>query len=265
MKKLLISNWKQFPDTKEQADKFLVDFEKLVKKNKLNPVLKKNDVVILAPYVFLDRLLEKNIDNIHIGAQNVSKFNQGAFTGETSSKMLKSIGVKYVLLGHSERRINFKETNKDINAKLINSLHYNLKPILCVGENARSKNENSSNFRIKKIVFTQLNECLKGVKDINDVIIAYEPVWSISSSPNSKVADVDDIETMIMNIRFWFETRFGKEKALKLKILYGGSINKDNILKFKSLFINDGFLVGKASTNLKEYMSILINFNKLKN
>jgi triosephosphate isomerase (TIM) len=90
--------------------------------------------------------------------------------------MLKSLGIKYVLLGHSERRINFKETNKDINAKIVNSLHYSLKPILCVGENGRSKNENSSNFRVKKIVFTQLNECLKGIKDIEDIVVVYEPV-----------------------------------------------------------------------------------------
>jgi triosephosphate isomerase len=108
----------------------------------------------------------------------VSKFNQGAFTGEISSKMLDSIGIRYVMIGHSERRLNFKEKNEDINTKLINCLHYKLKPILCVGENARSKKEDSNSFRVKKIVFTQLNECLKGIKenDIKDIIIVYEPV-----------------------------------------------------------------------------------------
>jgi triosephosphate isomerase len=145
--------------------------------------------------------LDKNID---IGAQDVSRFNQGAFTGEISSKMLKSIGVKYVLVGHSERRINFKESNEDINAKIVNCLHYNLKPIVCVGENARSKTETSNSFRVKKIIFTQLNECLKGLKEdgIKDISIAYEPVWAISSVSGSRVAEADDVEIMLINIRF---------------------------------------------------------------
>lgn len=265
MKKILILNWKQFPDTKDQADSFMTGFTSFIKKNKLEALVKKHEIVLLPPYIFIDRIMDIEAKNVSIGAQDVSRFNQGAFTGEISSKMLKSLGVKYVLVGHSERRLNFKEKNEDINTKILNCLHYNLKPILCVGENARNKNENSNSFRIKKIVFTQLNECLKGIKEdeIQDVIIAYEPVWAISSSANSKVADVSDVETMLINIRFWFETRFGKDKALNVKILYGGSINKDNILNFKSLFINDGFLVGKASTNLKELGSVLTNLKKL--
>jgi triosephosphate isomerase len=157
---------------------FLKGIASLVKKNKLESVFKNNQAIIMAPYTFIDVLVQKLDKNIDIGAQDVSKFNQGAFTGEISAKMLKSLGVKYVLTGHSERRINFKESNEDINSKIVNCLHYNLKPILCVGENVRSKIETSNSFRVKKIVFTQLNECLKGLKedDIKDVSIAYEPV-----------------------------------------------------------------------------------------
>jgi len=141
-------------------------------------LVKKHEIVLLPPYIFIERIMDIELKNVSVGAQDVSKFNQGAFTGEISSKMLKSLGVKYVLVGHSERRLNFKEKNEDINTKILNCLHYKLKPILCVGENARNKNENSNSFRIKKIVFTQLNECLKGIKEdeIQDVIIAYEPV-----------------------------------------------------------------------------------------
>ena len=266
MSKLIVLNWKQFPDTKEQAEVFLTGIANLIKKNKLESVFKDNQAVILAPYTFIDVLVQKLDKNIDIGAQDVSKFNQGAFTGEISSKMLKSLGVKYVLVGHSERRINFKETNEDINAKIVNCLHYNLKPILCVGENIRSKTETSNSFRIKKIVYTQLNECLKGFKedDIKDISIAYEPVWAISSVPGSRVAEVDDVEVMLINIRFWLETRFGKEISKNVKILYGGSINKDNILNFKSIIIDDGFLIGKASTNLKEYSTLLTNLKNFK-
>ncbi len=265
MGRLIVLNWKQFPDTKEQAEVFLNGIASLVKKNKLESVFKDNQAVILAPYTFIDVLVQKLDKNIDIGAQDVSRFNQGAFTGEISSKMLKSLGVKYVLVGHSERRLNFKESNTDINSKIANCLHYNLKPIVCVGENVRSKTETSNSFRVKKIVFTQLNECLKGLKedDIKDVAIAYEPVWAISSVPGSRVAEVDDVEIMIINIRFWLETRFGKEISKKVKILYGGSINKDNILDFKSILINDGFVIGKASTNLKEYSALLTNLKKL--
>jgi len=150
----------------------------LISKHKLNKVIENNKIVILPPYIYADRLIDKAINNVEIGSQDVSKFNQGAFTGEISSKMLKSMGIKYVLVGHSERRLNFNEKNQDINTKIINCLHYNLKPILCVGENVRAKNETANNFRIKKIIFSQLNECLKGVKDedIKNIIIAYEPI-----------------------------------------------------------------------------------------
>jgi triosephosphate isomerase len=150
----------------------------LISKHKLNKLLKDSQVVILPPHVYIDRLRSIINKDIEIGSQDVSKFNQGAFTGEVSSKMLKSMGVKYVLVGHSERRINFKEKNEDINAKVVNCLHYNLKPILCIGENARSKSETANSFRIKKIIFSQLNECLKGVKEeeIKNIIIVYEPV-----------------------------------------------------------------------------------------
>jgi len=243
------------------VDAFLNKFVKEIKSNKLERFIGSNELVIMPPSVFLERFL---IKDIIVGAQDVSKFNQGAYTGEISSKMLRSINVKYVLVGHSERRLNFKENNEIINLKILNCLHYKLKPILCVGENARSKNENSNSFRIKKIVFTQLNECLKSIKsdNIDDIVIVYEPVWAISSNKNSKIADIDDIEIMILNIRFWLETRFGKEKASNVKILYGGSINKDNILNFKTVIINNGFLIGKAGTNPKELISILKNLKK---
>lgn len=176
----------------------------LVSKHKLNKLIENNKIIILPPYIYADRLIGKTIDNVEIGSQDVSKFNQGAFTGEISSKMLKSMGIRYVLVGHSERRLNFNEKNKDINTKIINCLHYNLKPIVCIGENARAKNETANNFRIKKIVFSQLNECLKGVKDdeLKNITIAYEPVWAISTNANGNVAEVSDVETMMINIRF---------------------------------------------------------------
>ena len=259
MSKLIVANWKQFPDTKEHADNFIKKLDSLVNKYKLNKFIKDNKIIILPPHIYIDRLVDQIGLDIEIGSQDVSKFNQGAFTGEISSKMLKSMGIKYVLVGHSERRINFKEKNEDINIKIANCLHYGLKPILCVGENARTKTETANSFRIKKIIFSQLNECLKGVKDeeIKNIVVVYEPVWAISTSINSHVADINDIETMMINIRFWFETRFGKEKASNVKILYGGSINKNNILNFKSIFIGDGLVIGKASTNVDEYVTIL--------
>lgn len=178
MTKLIVANWKQFPDTKEQADNFMEKLGGLIEKHNLKKLIATNQLVILPPYIYADRLIGKTIDNVEIGSQDVSKFNQGAFTGEISSKMLKSMGIKYVLVGHSERRLNFNEKNQDINTKIVNCLHYNLKPILCVGENARTKNETANSFRIKKIIFSQLNECLKGIKEeeIKNITIAYEPV-----------------------------------------------------------------------------------------
>ena len=115
MSRLIICNWKQFPDTIGQAEAFISDFLKAIKKDGLEDVIKKNKIILLAPFIYTSQIsksIEHINDFIEIGAQDVSKFNQGAFTGEISSKMLKSVNVKYVLIGHSERRLNFKETTK---------------------------------------------------------------------------------------------------------------------------------------------------------
>ena len=267
MPKLIICNWKQFPDSADQAEKFIEATIKSIKKEKLENFLKKNKMIVLAPFLYIsniNQLLNNHKDIFEIGSQDVSKFNQGAFTGEISSKMLKSLNVKYVLIGHSERRLNFKESNQDINLKLINCLHYSLKPIICIGENTRSKTESSSSFRIKKIIFTQLNEIFQGVKPekLKDIHLAYEPVWSISTTKDRQEADPEDIENMILNIKFWLENRFGTKIANQIKVLYGGSINKNNILGFKSTIIKDGFLIGKASTNTKELLLTIKQLTK---
>ncbi len=269
MSRLIICNWKQFPDTIGQAEAFISDFLKAIKKDGLEDTIKKNKIILLTPFIYTSQIsqsIESIKDLVEIGAQDVSKFNQGAFTGEISSKMLKSVDVKYVLIGHSERRLNFKETNEDINLKINNCMHYGLKPIICIGENARIKTETSNSFRIKKIIFTQLNEIFKCIKEENlkDVHIAYEPIWSISSTKDRVDANPEDIEHMILNIRFWLDNRFGEKTSKQIKILYGGSINKSNIKNFQTTIIKDGFLIGKASTNVKELILAIKQLKTIK-
>ena len=197
------------------------------------------DVVLCPTYTNLGLF---NLNNILLGSQNVSNNNEGAFTGEISAKNLKSYNVKYSLVGHSERRKNQKETEKDINEKIKRLLENNITPILCVGETK----EERENGEIEKIIKTQVQSALAGVSpsDIEKIIIAYEPIWSIGTGNIPKIEDI-----LLTN-------NYIREILPYNKIIYGGSVNEENIDNIKSPEI-DGYLLGGLSLKPKQLQTFI--------
>ncbi len=233
-----IANWKMFGDlrTLNSLDK-VIKFSKNIRKNKFK--------LIYCPPSTLIRPLSKRLKKtkIEVGAQNCHhNYDFGAYTGQINSRMLKSVGAKYVIIGHSENR-QFGENDKLINLKIKSALRAGLKIIFCIGETLREKRNNKTT----QVLAKQIRNGLSSIKNKSNIIIAYEPVWSIGSGliPNSK-----DLNKLISFIR----SKFGKKSP---KILYGGSVNIDNIDKLKIVTGIDGFLIGGASQNSKKFIDII--------
>jgi triosephosphate isomerase len=176
----------------------------------------------------------------------------GAFTGEISTEMLDSFGVKYTILGHSERR-SMGESNNDINRKIKSALTSGVIPVLCVGENTRDQDHGYFNF-----VKNQLEECLAGVSKnlISKIIVAYEPVWAISTTIDRKDATANDSLEMSIFIKKVLSDKFGGEVS-KTKILYGGSVSTKDAAEFLENGGVDGLLVGRASLDAKKFTEII--------
>ncbi|MFZ2150052.1 MAG: triose-phosphate isomerase [Minisyncoccia bacterium] len=244
-KKIIVGNWKMNPLTFKEAEKLFSDIAKGAIKTK------NADVVICAPFLYLEKL-KKLSKKIALGAQNSFYGEIGAYTGEVSSEMLYEMGVRYVILGHSERRA-LGETNNEVNKKLKAALASGLRPILCVGETVRD--ENHGYFSLVKI---QLEECLKGISKnaFSKIIIAYEPVWAISTTPNHKDATSDDSREMTIFIRKILSDKFGKD-AQSIKMIYGGSVNERDAEDFLENGGVDGLLPGRASLNAKKFNEII--------
>lgn len=226
---------------------------------KLAPLVKdsKNEVVLFVPYTDLFyALLTAQGTNIKIGAQNMHFEEKGAYTGEVSGEMLKSIGVEYVIIGHSERRQYFNETDETVNKKLKKALSVGLKPIVCVGENLEQKENGTA----KDVVTTQARLALEGInsEEIKKVIIAYEPIWAIGTG---KTATKEDANETIKWIREEIEKIYGKDVANSVIIQYGGSVKSSNAKDLFTMSDIDGGLVGGASLDAQEFSKI-VNYNK---
>jgi len=244
-KKIIIGNWKMNPSSLKEAEKLFNQVAKFVSG------IKKTEIVICPPFLYLEKL-KKFARKISLGAQNAFGGDIGAFTGEISGDMIYSVGARYVIVGHSERRA-MNESNDDINKKIKASLSAGLRPILCVGEKIRDENHNYFN-----LVKMQLEECLKGVSknSISKIIIAYEPIWAISSTPDRKDATSDDSREMTIFIRKILSDKFGSE-ASKIRIIYGGSVNEKDAENFLKNGGVDGLLPGRASLDPKKFSQIV--------
>jgi len=244
-KKIIIGNWKMNPSSLKEAEKLFNQVVKFVSG------IKKTEIVICPPFLYLEKL-KKFARKISLGAQNAFGGDIGAFTGEISGDMIYSVGARYVIVGHSERRA-MNESNDDINKKIKASLSAGLRPILCVGEKIRDENHNYFN-----LVKMQLEECLKGVSknSISKIIIAYEPIWAISSTPDRKDATSDDSREMTIFIRKILSDKFGSE-ASKIRIIYGGSVNEKDAENFLKNGGVDGLLPGRASLDPKKFSQIV--------
>ena len=245
MKKLIVGNFKMNTTVREFSA-YLDEFLPKVKDCK-------NSIAICVPYTHLMHAGQKLVStNVDFGAQNISTEEKGAYTGEISCNMVKDLGAKYTLIGHSEIRKRFKETNEQINQKIIRALGVNLKVILCIGETITERNANKT----KQVLKKQLEVAFKGLyeNELKNIIIAYEPVWAIGSG---KIPSQKDIEKNLQDIRQVIAEDFSKQSAEQMTILYGGSVNQDNcsnILKVKGV---DGLLVGGACLKPQEFVNII--------
>ncbi len=215
----------------------------------------KSEIVLCVPYtdLFYSLLTAQNT-NIKIGAQNMHWEETGAYTGEVSGKMLKAINVEYVIIGHSERREYFAETDKTVNKKVKSAFNYNLKPIVCVGETLEQKEAGKAS----EIITNQTKLALEGLSDeqVKNTIIAYEPIWAIGTG---KTATSEDANNSIKEIRKEIEKIYGEEVANKVAILYGGSVKASNAKELFATSDIDGALVGGASLKVEEFKNIIMS------
>lgn len=255
-KPLIIGNWKM--------NTSLADATILATQIKNNIADLDVDVVICPPFVWLypvAEILEKAPKNIHLGAQNMWFSSQGAMTGEVSPLMIKAL-AKYVILGHSERRSHFYEDSSLINDKIHAALENNLTPVVCVGEKSKKNHGKKIGRPSKKVAESDLISQLKGSlkhisrNDADKIIITYEPVWAISTTVGSEEATGAYAAEMIKEIRDTLADLFGTPASERIKILYGGSVDSENVREFVFQPEIDGVLAGGASLSAKEFIKI---------
>ena len=244
-RKVIAGNWKMNMLPNEAID-YIQAFEPLVKDSK-------NEVILCVPYIDLFYcLMNAQGTNIKIGAQNVHFEETGAYTGEVSAKMLKSIGVEYVIIGHSERRQYYNETDESVNKKIKAAFENELKPIVCVGESLDEREAGKT----EEIITNQTRLALEGLskEQVKATIIAYEPIWAIGTG---KTATSEDANNSIKAIRAEIEKLYGAEVSEEVIIQYGGSVKSSNAKELFTTSDIDGGLVGGASLKPEEFSKIV--------
>ena len=244
-KPIIAGNWKMNKTAKEAVELI----------NELKPLVAKSkpEVVVCVPYTDLWAVKEAIAGSkIKLGAENVAWADNGAFTGEISAEMLNEIGVEYVIIGHSERRQYFGETDETVNKRMAQALKCGLKPIVCVGETLTEREKNKTKRVLKK-------QILEGFKDITadqfaNIVIAYEPVWAIGTG---KTATAEDANKTIGYIRSLIKKTFGAEVAKALRIQYGGSMKPSNAKELMAMRNIDGGLIGGASLKAEDFSKIV--------
>lgn len=217
---------------------------------KINKFDFKNVDVLIAPsFVSLESFRKNLSEKIEVSAQNLSQFDDGAFTGEVSTSMLKDIGVENVIIGHSERREKFFESNEIVNAKVKKALADDFHVILCLGEALEVKTENKEVDFVKD----ELLKSLHGIENLQNITIAYEPIWAIGTG---KTCSAEDAEKMCREIRDIINKNYG-EISKEIRILYGGSVKPSNAREILSEENIDGVLVGGASLDVEGFIEII--------
>jgi triosephosphate isomerase len=245
--KIVAGNWKM-NKTFSEADDLLSDIAEGI-----NNIPLETEVIICPPFLYLELAADASEGlNFYVGAQNVSTEENGAYTGDVSASMLKSCGVDFCIVGHSERRTYFKETNADLRKKVDISLANEIIPIFCVGEHL-SDREKGNHF---EVVERQLLESLFHLEQdlFEQVIIAYEPVWAIGTG---LTASPQQAQEMHAHIRSQIEKKYGTEVSYNTYILYGGSCNPQNALDLFMCKDVDGGLIGGASLHAEDFIAII--------
>jgi triosephosphate isomerase len=245
-KPIIAGNWKM-NKTMNDAVAFANEVKGLV------PDKSKVDTVICAPALFLDRLLS-TVEGygVEIGAQTMHYEDSGAFTGEISPAALADLGVSHCIIGHSERREMFNETDESVNKKVLAAFRHHIKPIVCVGETLEQRERNET----KSHVASQVAKALQGLNEeqAKDLIIAYEPIWAIGTGKSSTAEDANEV---CGHIRQIMESSFSRDAARSARILYGGSVNTENIEELLKQPDIDGALVGGASLDPHSFLRLL--------
>lgn len=240
-KKVIIANWKMNKTRDEALDFIYMVNDKMPDQNKVS-------TVVCAQAILLRCLVKRQGDNLRIGAENMFYKDEGAYTGEISPVVLKNTGVEYVILGHSERRNLFMESDEMINLKVKAAINHGLKPILCVGETLEQIDD------ADKVIDDQLRKCLDGVSDISSIIIGYEPVWAIGTG---KSADAKIAEDRISKIRKILNDMYGAVSN-EVSIVYGGSVSPNNIRSFLNEPNIDGALIGNSALDPNKYVEMVL-------
>lgn len=213
------------------------------------------DVVVCVPAIDIPAVSEAlKGTNIRLGAENVHFAEKGAYTGEISAAMLKEYGVEYVIIGHSERRQYFGETDETVNKRTLTALNAELTPIVCVGETLEERETGKT----EAVLHRQLEEGLKGVEDLTKLVIAYEPVWAIGTGKTATAAQANET---IGYIRKTLGELFCEKCAAKVRIQYGGSMNAGNCKELMAQEEIDGGLIGGASLKAPDF-SAIVNYDK---
>lgn len=232
--KLVVGNQKSYL-TKDQV----IDFIKSL------GTIKSENVIVCPSSIYLNDFKELSI---HLGNQNVSSYDSGATTGELSSEQLKSMGVNFCIVGHSERRQKLNESIDDTNIKIKKLIEQSIVPILCVGESKEEKDNNKT----KEVIFQELDGAFKDLlmNQVEKIIIAYEPIWSIGTGVIPTSEEIDDV---IKSIREHINKNYNVDNV----ILYGGSVNLKNIDELNKIESVDGYLIGGSSTKANEFLQII--------
>jgi triosephosphate isomerase len=246
-RKVIAGNWKMHKDLSESQNLI----SKLI--NELRKEDVNCDIIICPPFTSLSEAagLVKNT-KVKLGAQNMHFEDKGAFTGEISAAMLKSVGCEYVILGHSERRAIFNESDEFINKKIKKALSSGLKPIFCIGETLQQRESGIMNDVIKRQVTEGLQHISKG--EMEKVIIAYEPVWAIGTGVTATPQQAQEVHAYVRKL---INNIFGEDTAQELIIQYGGSVKPDNAGELLSQSDIDGALVGGACLEADSFLKII--------
>lgn len=234
-KKMVAGNWKM-NFTPSKAEAFVSEMKTKLDTDKV-------DVVLCVPFVNLQYVMAGlEGTSIKVGAQNMHYMDEGAYTGEISGVMLKDMGVPYVVIGHSERRESFSETNLTVNLKTLKALEHGITPIVCVGESLKQRKQK----RMESVLSKQINFALDEITadNIDKIVIAYEPIWAIGTGETATPAQAEEACAFI---RKRISEKFGAAAAEKVRILYGGSVTPDNAAELFAMDNIDGGLVGGAS------------------
>ena len=249
MKKIIIGNWKLNLDHLEAIQLF----QKL--NYSLNTDIDEKISIVVAPSHTSLRSIQTIIDadklNIFLSSQDVSMFNDGAYTGEVSAHQLAKLNISYCIVGHSERRQHFNETDEFVNVKVNNLINKEITPIICFGENNDQRNDGN----YMDFLINQIENSTKGLRKdkVDEIIFAYEPIWAIGTGQNASLQDIVEVISKVKE--FISKKSFFNEE--KIKFIYGGSVSPDNSYEILNSKIIDGALVGGASLDVDKFIKII--------